>query len=199
MPDKNKIDWDGTGPSKLEPRDPMAEGPLPTKPDSYGVNDRGANRTPQIRHTRPEVAENCARIIIANNCDYEAAVSKMLAKDYPDATDAQIRAIAETLAKSSHVQLAVKKKLEEIGYGDDALRKLIGLLWEAALDKSNDKRWPAAMRMLGEIMGAQKAAESNTKIPSLVIAGSEEGLRRMLGDAAPTNDDTIIEEDDIDV
>lgn len=197
MADKKKIDWDGTG--KPEPRDPMADGPLPTKPDSYGVNDRGANRTPQIRHTRPEVAENCARIIIANNCDYEAAVSRMLSKDYPDATEAQIRAIAETLVKSPHIQQAVKKKLEDIGYGDDALKRLIGLLWEAALDKSNDKRWPAAMRMLGEIMGAQKAAESNTKIPSLVIEGSEAGLARMLGDAAPTNDDTIIEEDDTDV
>lgn len=191
MPKEPKIPWDD---KKPEPRDPMADGPLPTKPDGFGVNSRGENRTPQIRHTRPEVAEHCARLIIANNCDYDAAVSKIVAADYPDATEAQIRALAETLRKSSHVQVAVKKKLEAIGYGDEALTKYMGLLWEAALDKANDKRWPAAMRILGEVMGAQKAAASNEKIPSLVIAGSEEGLKRMLGDAAPTNDDIIGEE-----
>lgn len=193
MPKEPKIPWDD---KKPEPRDPMAEGPLPTRSDDFGVNHRGDTKTPQIRHTRPEVAEHCARLIIANNMDYEAAVSKMLTVDYPDATDAQIRALAETLAKSGHVQRAVKAKLEEIGYGDAALTKYMGLLWEAALDKANDKRWPAAMRILGEVMGAQKAAASNEKVPSLVIEGSEAGLRRMLGDAAPTNDDTIESEDD---
>lgn len=194
MPKEPKIPWDDK--PKPEPKDPMADGPLPTKPDSLGVNNRGENRAPQIRHTRPEVAEHCARLIIANNMDYEAAVSKMLTVDYPEATDAQIRALAETLAKSAHVQRAVKAKLEEIGYGDAALTKYMGLLWEAALDKANDKRWPAAMRILGEVMGAQKAAASNEKIPALMIAGSEEGLKRMLGDAAPGNNDTIEEYED---
>lgn len=192
MAKEPKIPWDD---KKPEPRDPMAEGPLPTRSDDFSVNHRGDTKTPQIRHTRPEVAEHCARLIIANNMDFEGAVSKMLAVDYPDATEAQIRTLAETLRNSSHIQRAVKIKLEEIGYGDQALTKYMGLLWQEALG-SNDKRWPAAMRILGEVMGAQKAAASNEKVPSLVIEGSEAGLRRMLGDAAPTNDDTIGSEDD---
>lgn len=158
------------------------------KPDNFGVNDRGDNRTPQIRHTRPEVAKHAARLIIANNMDYDAAVAKMLSVDYPEATEAQITAVSRNLQKAPAVQAAIKILLEDIGYGDDALKKLIGLLWEAALDKTNDKRWPAAMRMLGEIMGAAKAADSNKKVPSLKLEGMEAGLANMLGDAAPSNE-----------
>lgn len=70
------------------------------KPDSYGLNTRGSDKSPQIRHTRPEVAKHRARMIIAHNMDTQAAVAKMLAEPYPDATEAQIVALARTIQAS---------------------------------------------------------------------------------------------------
>lgn len=157
------------------------------KPDNFGVNDRGDNRTPQIRHTRPEVARHAARLIIVNNMDYDAAVAKMLSVNYPNATEAQITAISRSLQKSPGVQLAIKDILENIGYGDEAINKLLGLLWKEALGP-NDKRWPAAMRMLGEFLQVAKAADGSKKVPSLKLEGMEAGLANMLGDAAPSNE-----------
>lgn len=161
--------------------------------DGYGVGSRGENKAPQIRHTRPEVAKHCARMIIAQNMDVEAAVSKMLATDYPDATEAQIVSLARTIQASPHVQREIRNLLEEIGYGDKALSKLIGLLWNEALG-SNDKRWPAAMRLLAEITGAAKASAKGERMPTLKLEGMNEGLSRMLGTAAPTNEDYVPEE-----
>src|ERR1039458_9021458 len=48
------------------------------KPESFGTSNKGAGKAPQIRHQRPEVAKHVARVIIANNGDISAAVSKML-------------------------------------------------------------------------------------------------------------------------
>jgi hypothetical protein len=157
------------------------------KPDSYGLSSKGEGRSPQIRHTRPEVAKHCARMILAHNMDTQAAVSKMLAATHPDATDAQITQLARTIQASPHVQREMTKLLEDIGYGDEALKKLIGLLWQEVLG-GNDKRWAAAARLLAEITGAGKAAEKGKKLPTLRLGGMEEGLSKMLGDAAPTND-----------
>lgn len=159
---------------------------LPEK-ESFGVASRGDGKAPQIRHTRPEVAQHCARVIISCNMDTEAAVSKMLATDYPDATEAQIVALARTIAASPHVQREIKNILEEIGFGDKALTKLIGILWSEVLGQ-NDKRWASAARLLAEITGAAKAASKGEKMPTLRLAGMDEGLSQMLGDAAPTNE-----------
>jgi len=164
------------------------------KPEGFGLSDKGTGRAPQIRHTRPEVARHCARMIISCNMDSEAAVSKMLATDYPDATEAQIVSLARTIQASPHVQREMAKLLEEIGFGDEALRKLIGVLWSEVLG-TNDKRWAAAARLLAEITGAAKAGSKNEKIPSLRLAGMEEGLSRMLGSSAPTNESIIESED----
>ncbi|MFZ3276603.1 MAG: hypothetical protein WA182_06830 [Candidatus Sulfotelmatobacter sp.] len=163
-----------------------------TAAEAYGTASRGEGLAPQIRHTKPEVARHCARMIIGCNMDTRAAVSKMWAQEYPDATEAQIESMARTLSASPHVQREMALMLEEIGFGDDALRKLIGLLWQEALG-ANDKRWPAAVRLLAEITSAGKAAFNNQKIPTLKLDGMDEGLARMLGPAAPTNED--IEED----
>ena len=162
--------------------------PTPEKPASFGLASKGEGRSPQIRHTRPEVARHCARMIIAHNMDTQAAVGKMLATEYPDATDAQIVALARTIQASPHVQREMTKLLEEIGFGDEALKKLIGLLWQEVLGM-NDKRWAAAARLLAEITGAAKASEKGKVLPTLRLAGMEEGLSKMLGDAAPTDDD----------
>ena len=159
---------------------------IPPK-DSFGVHSRGEGQAPQIRHTRPEVAKHVARVIIANNGDTRAAVTKMIAGDYPDATEAQIESLARTIQASPHVQREMSAILEEIGFGDKALTKLIGLLWREVLG-SNDKRWAAAARLLAEITGAAKAASKGEKMPALRLAGMEEGLSQMLGDAAPTNE-----------
>lgn len=171
------------------------------KPDSYGVRTRGEDLAPQIRHTDPAVAKHCARVIIAQNMDTAAAVSKMLASSHPDATQAQIVALARLLMDSPHVQREIKNLLEEIGYGDQALKKLIGLLWVEVLG-GNDKRWASAARLLAEITGAAKAASKDPKLPTLRLAGMDEGLSRMLGDAAPSNEesasvelDTMVEDD----
>jgi len=157
------------------------------KPEGFGLASRGTDKAPQIRHTRPEVARHCARMIIAHNMDTQAAVSKMLATQYPDATEAQVVQIARTLQASPHVQREMTKLLEDIGFGDDALKKLIGILWQEVLGQ-NDKRWAAAARLLAEITGASRAAEKGKKLPTLKLAGMEEGLSQMLGDAAPTDD-----------
>lgn len=157
------------------------------KPESYGVASRGDDKAPQIRHTRPEVARHCARMIIAHNMDTQAAVSKMLATTCPNATEAQVVQLARTIQASPHVQREMTKLLEDIGFGDDALKKLIGILWQEVLG-GNDKRWAAAARLLAEITGASKAADKGKKLPTLKLAGMEAGLSQMLGDAAPTDE-----------
>jgi hypothetical protein len=174
------------------PYDPPAE--------SFGLSSRGEGRTPQIRHQRPEVAKHVARVIIANNGDTSAAVAKMLAVDYPDATEAQIESLARTIQSSPHVQREMAALLEEIGFGNSALKKLIGILWREVLG-SNDKRWASAARLLAEITGAAKAASKDEKMPTLRLAGMEEGLSQMLGDAAPTNEtsDADVPEPELDI
>ncbi|HEY6766629.1 MAG TPA: hypothetical protein VI386_17860 [Candidatus Sulfotelmatobacter sp.] len=162
----------------------------PPKKESLGVHSRGDGRSPQIRHTRPEVAEHVARMVIASNMDFEAAVSKMLEKDYPDATEAQIVSIARTLEKSPHVRRGIQKILEEIGCDNAALKKWLGLLWTEAYG-ANDNRWASAMRLLGEALESVKKNAADSKLPSLKLAGMEEGLSQMLGDAAPTNEDFV--------
>ena len=169
----------------------MAKKPKVTvteKPEGFGLSNKGAGKAPQIRHTNPAVAKHCARMIIAHNMDSEAAVAKMLAADYPDVTDAQIVSLARTIQASPHVQREMARLLEDIGCGDEALNKLIGILWAEVLG-GNDKRWAAAARLLAEITGASKASEKGKVLPTLKLAGMDEGLSRMLGDAAPTNED----------
>ena len=160
------------------------------KPEGFGLSNKGEGRTPQIRHTRPEVARHCARMIVACNMDAQAAVGKMLAKSYPDATEAQIIMLARTIQASPYVQREMASILEDIGCGDDALKKLIGGLWQEFLG-ANDKRWAAAARLLSEITGASKASEKGKMLPTLKLAGMEEGLSRMLGSAAPGNTDEV--------
>ena len=167
------------------------------RPDSYGSSSRGDGKTPQIRHTNPEVAKHVARLVIGCNMDYDAAVQKMWEEEFPDATEAQIVAKAEVLRASPHVQREIGAHLEKIGFGDKAQSKLIAMLWKEVLG-DNDKRWASAARLLAEITQAAKAKAKGETIPVLKFAGMEEGLKNMLGDAAPTDKYTTIdlEEDD---
>jgi hypothetical protein len=160
------------------------------KPEGFGLSDKGQGKAPQIRHNRPAVAKHWARLILAHNMDAEAAVAKGIAVEYPDATDAQIVSLARTIQASPHVQREMANLLEEIGFGDAALKKLIGILWSEVLGQ-NDKRWAAAARLLAEITGAAKAGAKDEKIPTLKLAGMEAGLSQMLGNAAPTNDSDV--------
>jgi hypothetical protein len=164
-------------------------------PDSYGLSSRGPGKPPQIRHARPEVAAHVARMVVACNMDYQAAVTKMWAEEFPDATDAQIQETAETLIKSPHVTRAIEAQLEKIGFGDKAQSKLIALLWKEVLG-SNDKRFPIAARLLAEITQAAKANQRNEKMPVLRIAGIEAGVAAMLGEHAPTDQYQTIEIED---
>ena len=167
-------------------------------PDSYGLSSRGPGKSPQIKHARPEVAAHVARMVVGCNMDYEAAVSKMWAEEFPDATDAQIQETAQTLSRSPHVSRAIEAQLEKIGFGNKAQARLIALLWKEVLG-SNDKRWVGAARLLAEITQAAKANARNEKMPTLRIAGIEEGVKAMLGEHAPTNEyRTINTEDDDD-
>ena len=180
-----------------KPRKPAQREENVNVSDSYGVQSRGPGKVPQIRASRPEVAEHCARLIVGCNMDYEAAVARMLG---PDATEDQIRTKAETLAKSTHVREAIEKQLEKIGFGDAAQTRLIALLWKEVLG-GNDKRWASAARLLAEITQAAKANAHNESIPTLRVSGLEDGIANMLGTHAPTNDPapvTIEEEDDFD-
>ena len=166
-------------------------------PDSYGLSSRGDGRAPQIRHSRPEVAAHVARIVVGCNMDYEAAVTRMWAEEFPEATEIQIRQTAQTLRGSSHVSRAIEAQLEKIGFGDKAQSQLIALLWREVLG-SNDKRWVGAARLLAEITQAAKANARNEKMPTLRIAGIEAGVKAMLGDAAPTDDYATIDLEDED-
>lgn len=157
------------------------ESELDEKRAAYGSASRGEGKAPQIRHTRPEVAKHCARVIVGCNMDYDAAVARMWEEEFPDATEGQIVAMAQTLSESPHIQREIANHLEEIGFGDNAQKKLIGKLWEEVLGK-NDKRWSSAARLLAEITGAAKAQAKGETIPTLRIAGIEEGLKTMLGD-----------------
>ena len=164
-------------------------------PDSYGLSSRGPGKPPQIRHARPEVAAHVARMVVGCNMDYEAAVSKIWAQEFPDATDAQIQETAETLIKSPHVSRAIEAQLEKIGFGDKAQSRLIALLWREVLG-SNDKRFPIAARLLAEITQAAKANQRNEKMPVLRIAGIEAGVAAMLGEHAPTDEFQTVEIED---
>jgi hypothetical protein len=164
----------------------------PEVPDSYGTASRGAGRSPRIHHTRPEVAAHVARMVVGCNMDYEAAVTKMWAEEFPDATDAQIQETAETLIRSPHVTRAIEAQLEKIGFGDKAQSKLIALLWKEVLG-SNDKRFPIAARLLAEITQAAKANQRNEKMPTLRIAGIESGIATMLGEHAPSDSYATVE------
>jgi hypothetical protein len=168
-------------------------------PASYGTASRGPGRPPQIRHSRPEVAAHIARLVVGCNMDFEAAVSKIWAEEYPEATEIQIQAAAQTLQESSHVKRAIEAQLEKIGFGDKAQSRLIALLWREVLG-NNDKRFPIAARLLAEITQAAKANIKNEKMPTLRIAGIEEGVKAMLGDHAPSNEFQTVEiEGEIDV
>jgi len=166
-------------------------------PASYGTASRGPGRSPQIRHTRPEVAAHVARMVVGCNLDYEAAVSKMWAEEYPDATELQIQEKAQALQESPHVKRAIEAQLEKIGFGDKAQSRLIALLWKEVLG-SNDKRWVGAARLLAEITQASKANSRNEKMPTLRIAGIEEGVKAMLGESAPTDSYATIDIEDDD-
>jgi len=166
-------------------------------PDSYGTSSRGADCAPQIRHTRPEVAAHVARLVVGCNMDYEAAVIRMWAEKYPDATELQIQEKAQTLQESPHVKRAIEAQLEKIGFGDKAQSRLIALLWKEVLG-SNDKRWVGAARLLAEITQASKANSRNEKMPTLRIAGIEEGVKAMLGESAPTDSYATIDIEDDD-
>ena len=161
-------------------------------PDSYGLSSRGPGKSPQIKHARPEVAAHVARMVVGCNMDYEAAVTKMWAEEFPDATDAQIQETAQTLSRSPHVSRAIEAQLEKIGFGDKAQSRLIALLWREVLG-TNDKRFPIAARLLAEITQAAKANQHNEKMPVLRIAGIEAGVAAMLGEHAPTNNYATID------
>ena len=88
-------------------------------PASYGTASRGPGRSPQIRHTRPEVAAHVARMVVGCNLDYEAAVSKMWAEEYPDATELQIQEKAQALQESPHVKRAIEARSEERRVGKE--------------------------------------------------------------------------------
>lgn len=146
---------------------------------AYGVNDRGEGRAPAIRYHRPEVADHVARMLIAHNFDYEAAVSKMLEADFPELPDTTIVRIANTLKDAPQVQKAVQARLKLIGIDDDAEKLYVSLLWNAALDKRvNNARWPAAMKLLGEMIAVQKKGGGGDA-QSLRIEGAAEGLAKM--------------------
>ena len=179
-----------------KPRKPAQREEKANAPDSFGVYSRGDGKPSGIRHSRPEVAQHAARIVVGCNMDYEAAVARMLG---PDATEEQIRSQAEALAKSTHVREAIEKQLEKIGFGDAAQTRLIALLWKEVLG-GNDKRWASAARLLAEITQAAKANAHNERIPTLRVSGLEDGIANMLGDSAPTNNPqpVTIEEEDYD-
>jgi len=160
------------------------DNPPVEKVASFGVQSRGAGNAPQLRYNRPEVAKHVARMVIASNMDFEAAVSKMYEADYPDATEAQIVAMARTLEEAPAIKREIDAQLEEIGFGKDAQKKFIGLLWKEVLG-GNDKRFPVAARLLAEITQALKARDRDKVMPKLQLAGMEEGLATLLGETAP--------------
>src|SRR5690349_19513245 len=103
---------------------PVPSGPEPSKrkrqrkpasdeqlEEGFGVNQRGEDKF-RIRYQRPDVAEHCARVLIQNNMDYEAAVTKMLqaaakSNGWEMPTDEAIIRHAALLKKAPQVQNAL--------------------------------------------------------------------------------------------
>ena len=165
---------------------------IPRAP-AFGTQSRGLGNAPQIRYNRPEVAKHWARMIIGCNMDTEAAVAKGWAEEYPDATEAQIVAMARTLEEAPAIKREIDAQLEEIGFGKAAQKKFIGLLWKEVLG-GNDKRFPVAARLLAEITQALKARDRDKVMPKLQLAGMEEGITAMLGPDKDTGAEVTIEQ-----
>lgn len=188
-----------------KPTDPMASGPYPTLPDDYGVHARGGDRGPQIRHTDPVVADHCARMLVKHNLDYFAAAASMSASKIPETDDEVrkdklVRGLAETLKKSPYVAKALQDLYSRIGIDDAAFRHYVAVQWEV-YHNGNDKRWPVAARILGEIFGIGKKADDARKPAPLPLQGLDGGLKKMFGDALPSGDapslpDALLDDDD---
>lgn len=187
-----------SGPAKIKRKVKPSDGT-----EHYGVSQHDDKF--KIRYQRPEVAKHCARVLIQNNMDYEAATAKMLgsfatSNKLPDPTDAQIIRWAQILRDAPQIQKALQERLKEIGVDDGAQKLWLSLLWNAALDKVNDKRWPSAMKILGEAMqmGKRAADEANKPI-ALPLQDMAKGLKKMgLPEPKEVLDSDTIEDEDFD-
>lgn len=181
-----------TKPIRPVPTDPMAD---PNGyPDSYGVHKR-AGDTFQVKFYIPSVAAHCARLILINQMDYESAAARLI----PNRAQTEIVRLARTMEKSPHVQKALRDTLNQLGFGDDALKMYLGVLWTHFMDKNNDKRWPSAAKILGEMLSVQKRATEGRHPTPLPIQNAELGLKQMFGGEVPDpdtlNDDMLVEEE----
>lgn len=204
MPTDPNFDFLPPVPAGTEKPKPKRRPPIEPGEDHYGVQTREDKF--QIRYQRPEVAEHCARLLILNNMDYEATVSKMLqsmakANELPDPTDAAIIRQADVLRRAPQIQKALQEKLKEIGTDDKAVELLVSLLWNQALDKRNDKRWGTAVTLLSKITGLTERGAEGEKPIALQLTGADAIVKGM-GIPMPSNEipltppDTMEDEDE---
>lgn len=144
-----------------------------------------------LKYDRPEVAALIARQLIAHNMDYEATCSSMLRKQAKAVgkkiEDADIIAQAREIERSPQIQQALQEHLAKIGLGEDAQSKLVALLWNAALDKRNDRRWPPAVQALIKLTGMDKSGKGDEPI-DLPLAGLKKGITKMFDGKIPDTD-----------
>lgn len=182
----------------------MMTGPYPTLPDDYGVHDRGGERGPQIRHTEPRVADHCARMLLKYGFDYRTVATAMLASKIGEWDDERkeklILSAAQTLQKSPYIAKAQQDIYASIGMNDAAFQYYLAVQWEV-YHNGNDKRWPVAARILGEIFGIGKKKDEASKPKPLPIQGFDEGVQKMFKGAVlpagdlPTDIPSIDDED----
>jgi hypothetical protein len=140
--------------------------------ENYGTSRRDCGAI-RIRWQDPRVAEHCAKVIIASNMDYEVAAAKIA----PAETHERISVLAKQLATNVKVQKAIAAVLAKIGFDDKGFELFGKVLWEAILDKTNDKRWPGAMRIASEMFNARRAGER--KPTPLPLQDLSAGLAKM--------------------
>ena len=159
----------------IKPTDPFAEAPYPLRaPNKSSI--------PGLRLGDPKVREHVARVVLKHQMDYEAACGKMLPAK---ATKAQIIALAQTLESDPRIQAELQEQLRKLGIDDESFKEFYSTLWYWLKDRTNDRRFAVASRILGEAFGVGARKDASKTPSELKIAGFEAGVKRMFQDASP--------------
>jgi hypothetical protein len=140
----------------------------PTDPDSK-----------YIRTSNPKVAKHAAKVLIVKNLDGESAAKELK----PDLSPVDQAILGRKLETDPNVHREVEKQLTPRGLSDHDREYFVTRLWQMfdSTDPREEQKSLSAMRILGKAFISEKI--ENTQVEMLKIAGINEGLEQMLGDA----------------
>jgi len=133
----------------------------------------------QIRTSNPRVAKHAAKVLIMNALDGESAAKELK----PDLSPADQAIQGRKLETDLHVHAEVERQLTPRGLSDHDREYFVTRLWQMfeSTDPREEQKALSAMRILGKAFISEKV--ENTQVEMLKIAGINEGLTRMMGDA----------------